>query len=106
MGSFDPALAFALPKGRFTAQVVEIDTEPVEADLDRRFLHFDVTDRAFTGYAWDFPTIVGGSELVCRGVYELRDEQSAFVSQGPHVDVGDRLAKRLGGFRARRSSAT
>jgi flavin-dependent dehydrogenase len=26
------------------------------------------------GYAWDFPTIVRGEPLVCRGLYELRGE--------------------------------
>ncbi len=84
-----------LPKGRFTAQVVEVDTEPVEADHDRRYLHFDVTDRSLAGYAWDFPTVVAGRELVCRGVYELRDEQNAFASTEPRVDVAVRLEARL-----------
>ncbi|HEY4121020.1 MAG TPA: FAD-dependent oxidoreductase, partial [Byssovorax sp.] len=63
------------PRGTFAAQVVEIDTEPVDADLDRDFLHFDLTDGDLTGYAWDFPTVVRGRELVCRGVYALYDEE-------------------------------
>ncbi|HEY4117856.1 MAG TPA: NAD(P)/FAD-dependent oxidoreductase [Byssovorax sp.] len=81
-------------KGRFTAQVVEVDTEPVDADLDRAFLHFDLNDAALPGYAWDFPTVVGGRALVCRGVYELRDEASV-IAEGDGADVGARLAARL-----------
>ncbi|HVY49872.1 MAG TPA: NAD(P)/FAD-dependent oxidoreductase [Minicystis sp.] len=89
--------ALGLPRGRFTAQVVEVDTEAVAGDVARPYLHFDVTDRSYTGYAWDFPTIVAGRELVCRGVYELRDEQHALTTPegAAHVDVGERLTRRL-----------
>jgi flavin-dependent dehydrogenase len=58
--------------GTLRAQVVEVDTEPVAGDADRSLLHFDASDRSLAGYAWDFPTVVGGRELVCRGVYRLR----------------------------------
>ncbi|HEX8794937.1 MAG TPA: FAD-dependent monooxygenase [Polyangiaceae bacterium] len=58
--------------GTLRAQVVEVDTEPVPGDVDRSLLHFDASDRGLAGYAWDFPTVVRGRELVCRGVYQLR----------------------------------
>ena len=50
--------ALALPKSRLLAQVIELDTEPVDSDRDRDIIHFDLADRDFTGYAWDFPTVV------------------------------------------------
>jgi flavin-dependent dehydrogenase len=58
--------------GTLRAQVVEVDTQPVPGDVARNLLHFDASDRSLAGYAWDFPTVVGGRELVCRGVYRLR----------------------------------
>ncbi len=66
--------ALGVGVGTMRAQVVEVDTEAVPGDVDRSLLHFDATDRALAGYAWDFPTLVGGRELVCRGVYRLRME--------------------------------
>jgi len=63
--------AMGLPFGRVRAQVVEVDTEPTPADGPRDLLHFDMRDRSGAGYAWDFPTLVDGRELVCRGAYVL-----------------------------------
>lgn len=65
--------AMGLPFGRLRAQVVEVDTEPVRADRARDLLHFDLSDRSYPGYAWDFPTLTSGQELVCRGVYVLHE---------------------------------
>lgn len=62
-------LGFA--RGHYHAQVVEVDTDPVDADVSRALLSFDIRDRGLTGYAWDFPTVVEGEELVCRGIYAL-----------------------------------
>lgn len=69
--------AMGLPRGKLRAQVLELDTEPVAGDRDRDLIHFDAGDRRLPGYTWDFPTVVGGKELVCRGIYHLRmaDEQ-------------------------------
>lgn len=78
------------------ARVIEVDTPPVESDLARDLLHFDVSDHRLAGYAWDFATLVDGVPMVCRGVYQLvrpagddaerdRDERS----------VQDLLAARL-----------
>ncbi len=63
--------ALGLPFGRYRAQVIELDTEPVDGDPNRTTLHFDLTDPTLVGYAWDFPTIVHGKPLICRGMYEL-----------------------------------
>lgn len=68
--------AMGVPFGSVRAQVVEVDTEGAPGDAPRDVLHFDLRDRAFPGYSWDFPTLVGGEELVCRGTYVLQGEAS------------------------------
>ncbi|HEY4241212.1 MAG TPA: NAD(P)/FAD-dependent oxidoreductase [Kofleriaceae bacterium] len=60
-----------LPRGELRAQVVELDTEGVAIDATRDTAVFDFATRALRGYAWDFPTLVDGVPLVCRGVYSL-----------------------------------
>ncbi|MBS0658943.1 MAG: NAD(P)/FAD-dependent oxidoreductase [Verrucomicrobia bacterium] len=70
------------------AQVLEVDTEPVDSDLPRDLWHFHVVDPDFVGYLWDFPTIVDGRPLVCRGAYHL-------MLPGTRAD-GEDLAARLG----------
>jgi flavin-dependent dehydrogenase len=74
--------------GRLRAQVLELDTEPIESDRERGLIHFDATDRTLPGYTWDFPTTVGGRDLVCRGIYHLKmaDEQ---------LDLGAMLGERM-----------
>ncbi len=80
--------ALGLPAGRLRAQVIEVDTEEVPVDRPRDVLHFDLADRTLTGYAWDFPTLVDGRPLWCRGVYHLKlDERS--------VDIAALLERRL-----------
>jgi flavin-dependent dehydrogenase len=90
--------ALGLPRGRWQAQVVEVDTPAVAADVGRELLHFDLSDRTLLGYAWDFPTLVAGTPLVCRGLYELRpdpgDLPGAPVTVGG-PDVSARLRARL-----------
>jgi flavin-dependent dehydrogenase len=79
--------------GRLRAQVVEVDTEPVSGDRERTLLHFDASDPRLTGYSWDFPTTVGGRELVCRGVYQLKvDGDNGRVHR---LEVGTHLDARL-----------
>lgn len=63
--------AAGLGGGRLRAQVIELDTEPVPGDPARDTVHFDVSDGALAGYGWDFPTLVGGAAMVCRGIYVL-----------------------------------
>jgi flavin-dependent dehydrogenase len=61
------------PRGELRAQVVELDTETVAADLPRDTLVFDFSTQDLHGYAWDFPTLVGGQPLVCRGAYVIHN---------------------------------
>lgn len=68
--------SLGIPFGKLRAQVVEVDTEPkTQADEQRDLLHFDLRDRGLRGYSWDFPTLCGGQNLVCRGSYVLADAQ-------------------------------
>jgi flavin-dependent dehydrogenase len=60
------------PRGELRAQVAELDTEDVPGDLPRDTAVFDFATSDLRGYAWDFPTLVAGRGLVCRGVYLLR----------------------------------
>ena len=80
--------SMGLGPGALRAQVLELDTEPVAGDRERGIIHFDASDRELPGYTWDFPTIAGGEELVCRGIYHLKvgDEE---------VDLGKKLGARL-----------
>jgi flavin-dependent dehydrogenase len=80
-----------LGAGELRAQVIEVDTEPVPGDRDRSLLHFDSSDRRVNGYAWDFPTVVGGRDLVCRGIYHLRGGRG----DGDGLDLAALLAERL-----------
>lgn len=75
---------------RYRAQALEIDTEPVDSDLPRNVLLFDASDRGLPGYYWDFPTLVDGREMVCRGVYLLKTGKS-----DPPVEIQDVLAGQL-----------
>lgn len=72
--------------GELRAQVLELDTEPTAADRERHVLRFDARDRGLTGYLWDFPTMVKGAEMWCRGIYHLRLDDGA-----PDVDIRAKL---------------
>jgi flavin-dependent dehydrogenase len=96
--------AIAVPSTRYHAQALEVDTEQVEDDLPRDLLLFDVEDRSLPGYYWEFPTLVDGRELVCRGVYLLKrgDDDPAVEIQKV---LEGRLAERglsLSGYRKKR----
>ena len=84
--------SMGLGPGELRAQVIEVDTEPIAGDRDRALLHFDSTDGRARGYAWDFPTVVDGRPLVCRGVYHLKSSRRG-GQEGP--DLGALLAERL-----------
>lgn len=60
------------PASELRAQVVELDTEGVTADEPRDTVVFDFDAQDLHGYAWDFPTLVEGKPLVCRGAYAIR----------------------------------
>ena len=85
--------AMGLGAGRLRAQALEVDTECVDGDRDRRLLHFDSTDLGLAGYAWDFPTVVDGRPMVCRGIYRLKLGDGA--REVDDVDIQQRLAVRL-----------
>lgn len=76
-------------RGGLRAQVVELDTEDAAGDLPRNTIVFDFATRALRGYAWDFPTIVDGAALVCRGVYAL-----GVAEDSPRARMTDYLAAR------------
>jgi menaquinone-9 beta-reductase len=82
--------ALGLHSTRYHAQALEVDTEPVAQDLARNLLLFDAEDRRFPGYYWEFPTIVDGRELVCRGVYLMKPS-----GEGPPVEIQRVLERRL-----------
>ncbi len=85
--------AMGLGRGRLVARAAEVDTLPVASDGPRDVLRFDLEDRTLAGYGWDFPTIVGGRALVCRGLYEIPVD--GIEGGGERVDLGERLARRL-----------
>ena len=84
--------AIGAPRGRWHAQVIEVDTPAIEGDRARDLLHFDLGDRALRGYAWDFPTMVEGRALMCRGLYQLSGGEDA---EGDGIDLAARLTARL-----------
>jgi flavin-dependent dehydrogenase len=61
-------------RGQLRAQVVELDTEPVPGDPPPDTLLFDYGDRGLLGYVWDFPTLVDGRPMVCRGAYAVSSD--------------------------------
>lgn len=77
-----------LGRGELRAQVVELDTEAAAQDLPRDTVVFDFATRALRGYVWDFPTVVAGAPLVCRGVYALG------TADAPRARLADYLSAR------------
>jgi flavin-dependent dehydrogenase len=78
------------PRGALRAQVVELDTEEIPGDPARDTIAFDFEALDLAGYAWDFPTIVDGRALMCRGVYlirDARDDARAPDAAGPRIDA-------------------
>lgn len=78
--------AMGVSAGELRAQVLEVDTEGLPGEADD-VLHFDASERDFSGYYWDFPTPVAGRVLASRGIYHLTREGG--------VDLEARLAARL-----------
>ncbi len=64
-------------RGELRAQVAELDTEPVAGDAPRNTAVFDLSNPELRGYTWDFPTLVDGRALVCRGAYLIRGTSDA-----------------------------
>jgi flavin-dependent dehydrogenase len=78
--------AAGFPRGELRAQVVELDTEEIAGDPPRDTLAFDFGAADLHGYAWDFPTIVDGAPLVCRGVYVIRSPDRPDDARARTVD--------------------
>ena len=72
-----------VPRDDYYAQAVEVDTPLVDGDATN-MLHFDLTNRRLAGYLWDFPTVIAGRTLMCRGAYQL-------VRGAPHLDSGQAI---------------
>jgi flavin-dependent dehydrogenase len=85
--------ALGMGRGLLYAQAVEVDCPMQDDDTLRDVLHFDISDRSFAGYAWDFPTLVDGEPQMCRGVYELR--HGGPDPAGQPVNVATRLRRYL-----------
>ena len=91
-----------LPAGSMRAQVLELDTEMVPGERPRGALHFDATDRGLSGYYWDFPTLVDGRELMCRGIYHLRlgdDDVDLAARLGTYLE---KLGLDIGNYKQKR----
>jgi len=79
--------------GRLRAMVVELDTGPAPGDPPRDVLRFDAREADLPGYYWDFPTLVDGEPLWCRGLYLLRVAADLEPGMAPadHIRLRDRL---------------
>lgn len=77
-------------RGILRAQVCELDTEAASGDMPRDTVVFDFEARDLNGYRWDFPTLVGGRELVCRGAYVIH----TMGHDSPKARIDDYLRQR------------
>ena len=82
--------AIGLAPSELRAQVVELDTPASAHDLPRDTAVFDFSATDLAGYAWDFPTLVAGRELVCRGAYVIHN----LGADSPRARVAAYLAQR------------
>lgn len=76
--------------GALRASVVECDTGASPQDPPRDTLLFDASDPTLHGYGWDFPTVVGGAEKWCRGIYVLPAFGAENVNQRLRAYLGAR----------------
>jgi len=87
--------SLGLHAGGLRAAVLEVDTPGAADDPPRDTLHFDARWPSLPGYVWDFPTVVDGEPLVCRGIYVLRATAGAVDGLAPEqaeVDIEAALA--------------
>ncbi|MBV8758456.1 MAG: FAD-dependent monooxygenase [Deltaproteobacteria bacterium] len=80
----------AMPQSTLRAQVVELDTPATPRDAARDTIVFDFSAQDLHGYAWDFPTLVAGEPLVCRGAYVIHN----LGSDSPKARITTYLAAR------------
>jgi len=79
-----------MPQSTLRAQVVELDTPATPNDAPRDTIVFDFSARDLHGYAWDFPTLVAGEPLVCRGAYVIHN----LGADSPKTRIAGYLASR------------
>ena len=88
-----------LPRRQLYAQAVEVDTPWQPNDAPSDVLSFDLLDRDEPGYAWDFPTLVDGRSMVCRGLYRLTRgapaSRAAANADSRPIDLAQLLRRRL-----------
>jgi menaquinone-9 beta-reductase len=97
--------ALGLDATPYLAQAIEVDTPPVAGDLARDVILFDAEDRTLPGYYWEFPTVVSGEPMVCRGVYYLKSNSGGEPPLEIRAILQRELARRglaLGDFRQKR----
>lgn len=93
--------SLGLHAGGLRAAVLEVDSPAGLGDPPRDTLHFDARQPGLPGYLWDFPTLVDGAPMVCRGVYVLRARTGTVPGLSPEqadVDLerllGDAMAEK------------
>lgn len=86
-----------VPAGALRGVVLELDTGPSPLDPPRDTLRFEATEPDLPGYYWDFPTLVDGRPLWCRGLYVLRVARETEDGMQPadHISLVDRMAAYL-----------
>ncbi len=87
--------SLGLSRGTLRAQVLELDTEIVPGDPPWDAIHFDFAFADLDGYAWDFPTLVDGQKMMCRGIYRILG--GANGNERRKDDIQERLATFLRG---------
>jgi len=92
--------SMGLDGGGLRAQVLEVDTPRVAADLPADLIHFDASDRSYAGYIWDFPTPIDGALRMCRGIYVLNVKGGE--ADGVPSGDGHKLVALLGAYLADR----
>jgi flavin-dependent dehydrogenase len=75
----------------YLAQALEVDTEYVDGDGERDVIAFDLRRQELRGYYWDFPSRTEGRDVMCRGVYLLRERDH----RGPDPEIDDVLQTEL-----------
>lgn len=84
------------------ARAIEVETPRLASDPPADVIHFDFSDAALCGYAWDFPSVAGASRAG-RGIYLLGRGQAEALRPA----LEDRLRSRgidPGGLRTSQAS--
>lgn len=80
------------------AQAIEVDCAPSRSDVaDDGTIVFDVRDRSLRGYAWEFPTPLGGRVMRSHGCYTLGKAGEPRPSTKGR-DIRDRLDAQVNGL--------